>query len=48
LHDVLGQRRVVDDPERGGVDGAMVIVERAPEGLRVTQISSHNKGYTPC
>jgi len=48
LDDVLGHRRVVDDPERGGVHGAVVFGERAPKGLGVTQISSHNQRYTPC
>ena len=31
----------------GGVHGAIVLVERAPEGVRVTQISSHTKVIHP-
>ena len=34
LHDVLGLRRVAEDPQGGGVDGAMVLVVDGAEPLR--------------
>ena len=49
LDDVLGQRRVAEDAERGGVDAAVVLGEGAPEGLRVAQIHAViTQRYTPC